>query len=242
MLSVYLREINSFFSSLIAYLVIGVFLLLTGLFIWVFPQSSVINSAYSNIDPLFTIGPYVFLFLIPAICMRSFAEEKKTGTIEFLMTKPLSDVHIILAKYFANFTIVLLSLIPTLIYYYSVYQLGNPIGNLDSAGIAGSYIGLVLLAAVFTSIGILASSLTENQITAFILAVFISFLLHEGFQSLSEVNIWGRFSAIIAKLGIAQHYASISKGLVDSRDILYFITVIVLALSGTKLVLESRKW
>ncbi|MEQ8361155.1 MAG: gliding motility-associated ABC transporter permease subunit GldF [Cytophagales bacterium] len=242
MIAIYLREINSFLSSLIAYLVIGVFLLITGLFLWVFPQSSILNTGFSNMDSLFVIAPYVFLFLIPAITMRAFAEEKKSGTIEFLLTKPVSDYQIIIAKYLANLTLVLFSIAPTLIYYYSVYQLGNPVGNIDSAGIAGSYIGLIFLCAVFTSIGLFASSLTQNQITAFVLAVFLSFLIFEGFQSLSEINVWGKASVIISKLGIAHHYNSISKGLIDSRDLLYFISVIILMLSGTKLILDSRKW
>ncbi|MEQ9250132.1 MAG: gliding motility-associated ABC transporter permease subunit GldF [Cytophagales bacterium] len=242
MIAIYLREINSFLSSLIAYLVIGVFLLITGLFLWVFPQSSILNTGFSNMDSLFVIAPYVFLFLIPAITMRAFAEEKKSGTIEFLLTKPVSDYQIIIAKYLANLTLVLFSIAPTLIYYYSVYQLGNPVGNINSAGIAGSYIGLIFLCAVFTSIGLFASSLTQNQITAFVLAVFLSFLIFEGFQSLSEINVWGKASVIISKLGIAHHYNSISKGLIDSRDLLYFISVIILMLSGTKLILDSRKW
>ncbi|QNL20789.1 gliding motility-associated ABC transporter permease subunit GldF [Hyphobacterium sp. CCMP332] len=242
MIAIYLREINSFLSSLIAYLVIGVFLLITGLFLWVFPQSSILNTGFSNMDSLFLIAPYVFLFLIPAITMRAFAEEKKSGTIEFLLTKPVSDYQIIIAKYLANLTLVLFSIAPTLIYYYSVYQLGNPVGNIDSAGIAGSYIGLIFLCAVFTSIGLFASSLTQNQITAFVLAVFLSFIIFEGFQSLSEINVWGKASVIISKLGIAHHYNSISKGLIDSRDLLYFISVIILMLSGTKLILDSRKW
>lgn len=242
MIAIYLREINSFLSSLIAYLVIGVFLLLSGLFLWVFPQTSILNSGFSNMDSLFTIAPYVFLFLIPAITMRAFAEEKKSGTIEFLLTKPVTDYQIILAKYFANLTLVLFAIAPTLLYYYSVYQLGNPVGNIDSAGIAGSYIGLVFLGAVFTSIGLFASSLTQNQITAFILAVFFSFFIHEGFQSLSEVNVWGKASVFISRLGISYHYNSMSKGLIDSRDVLYFISVIILMLTGTKLILDSRKW
>lgn len=242
MLAIYFREINSFLASLIAYLVIGVFLLITGLFLWVFPQTNVINSGYSNLDPLFLLGPYIFLFLIPAITMRAFAEEKKAGTIEFLLTKPVSDLQIILAKYLANFTLVVLAMLPTLVYYYSVYQLGNPVGNLDSAGIAGSYFGLLFLGAVFTSIGLFASSLTQNQITAFILSVFLCFLIYEGFQSLSDVNVWGKAAVIIAKLGVSYHYTSMSKGLIDSRDILYFLSVIMIMLTATKLVLDSRKW
>ncbi len=242
MLAIYFREINSFLSSLIAYLVIGVFLLLTGLFLWVFPQTAIINSGYSNIDSLFFIAPYVFLFLIPAITMRAFAEEKKTGTIEFLLTKPVSDVQILLAKYFANLTLVFVAILPTLVYYFSVYELGNPKGNLDSAGIFGSYIGLFLLSSVFTSIGIFASSLTQNQISAFILSVFLCFLIYEGFQSLSEVNVWGKTSVLIARLGISYHYSSISKGLIDSRDLLYFLSSVIIMLSATKLVLDTRKW
>lgn len=241
-IGVFRKELNNSFSSLVAYIVIIVFLIITGLFLWVFPQSNIIDFGFSNIDPLFNIAPYVYLFLIPAITMRAFAEEKKAGTMELLLTKPLTDWQIILGKYFANLLLVVFALFPTLIYYFSVYQLGSPVGNIDSAAVIGSYIGLLLLGAVFTSIGIFASSITDNQIVAFILAVFFSFVLYEGFTSLSAIDTWGDFAYFISQLGIDYHYNSVSKGLLDSRNLIYFFSLIVIMLQCTKLQLGSRKW
>jgi gliding motility-associated transport system permease protein len=242
MWNIYLREINSFLNSSIAYLVIGVFLILTGLFVWVFPETNILVFGYANVDPLFFVGPYVFLFLIPAITMRSFAEEKKTGTVEFLFTRPLKDFQIIVSKFFASWTLAMLALIPTIIYYFSVYYLGYPVGNVDTAGVVGSYLGLVLLSGVFCSVGILASSTTENQIVSFIISVFICFIFYSGFQSLSQVNIWGPVSPIIQKLGISYHYESMSRGLIDSRDILYFFSLGTIILLVTNLIFKGRKW
>lgn len=241
-IGIYKKELNNAFSSLVAYIVIIVFLVITGLFLWVFPQSSIIDSGFASIDPLFNIAPYVYLFLIPAITMRAFAEEKKGGTMELLLTKPLTDWQIILGKYFANFTLVIFALLPTLIYYYTVYVLGLPEGNVDSAAVAGSYIGLILLGAVFTAIGLLASSITDNQIVAFMLAIFFCFVLYEGFTSLAAINTWGHWAYIVSQLGIDYHYSSVSKGLIDSRNMIYFFSLIALTLYGTKLVLVSRKW
>lgn len=242
MLSILKKEINSFLNSLVAYIVIMVFLVGTGLFMWVFPETNVLDYGFADMETLFMVAPYVFLFLIPAITMRSFAEEKKAGTMELLLTKPLTDMQIILGKYFACLLLVIFALLPTLIYYYSVYQLGNPVGNVDSAGVTGSYIGLLFLGGVFTAVGIFASSLTENQIVSFILAVFLCFLLYEGFASLASINVWGSVSRIIDQFGIAYHYSAVSKGLIDSRNVLYFISVISIMLLSTKLVLGSRKW
>ena len=239
MLSIFKKEVAGFLNSLIAYIVIGVFLTSIGLLMWVFPQTNVLDYGYADMETLFSFGPYVFMFLIPAITMRSFAEEKKSGTIELLLTRPVTDLKIILGKYLAGFFLVLFALLPTLVYYYSVYQLGNPIGNLDSAGIAGSYVGLLLLGGVFTSVGIFASALTENQIVSFILAVFLCFLLYNGFDSLSGADGWGGW---LEKLGIVYHYNAMGRGLLDSRDILYFLSVIILMISLTKLILSSRKW
>ena len=178
MYSVYRKEINSFLSSLIAYIVIIVFLMMVGLFMWVIPDTSVLSYNYATLDQLFTLAPLVFLFLIPATTMRSFAEERQTGTIEFLSTKPISELEIVGAKFLANLTLVLFALLPTAIYYYSVYKLGYPEGNLDSGGIMGSYIGLFFLAAVFVAIGIFVSSITNNQIVSFILAAFLCFICY----------------------------------------------------------------
>ncbi len=243
MLSIYKKELNAFFSSLIGYVVIGVFLLVMGLALWVFPDTSLLEYPYATLSPLFDLAPMIFLFLIPAITMRSFAEERQTGTLELLVSKPVSENRIILGKFFADLTLVAFALLPTLLYYYTEYQLGDPKGNLDSGAIAGSYIGLLLLAAIFISIGLLASSLTKNQIIAFLLAVFLSFLMHWGFYFFSKLPVFvGKGDDLVQMLGIDYHYASISKGVVDSRDLLYYFSVIVFFLSLTRLSLESRKW
>lgn len=242
MFAILRKEINSFLNSLIAYIVIGVFLVVTGLYMWFFPQSNVLDFGYADLQPLFAIAPWVFLFLIPAITMRSFAEEKKAGTIELLLTRPVTDLQIILGKYFACLLLVLFALLPTLIYYVSVYYLGEPKGNIDSAGVFGSYIGLVFLAAVFTSIGIFASSISKDQIISFIVAVLLCFVVYTGFDMLASIDVWGKLSYFISYLGIQYHYDTISKGLIDSRDVLYFVSVSALMIVATKLVLESRKW
>lgn len=242
MLQVLKKEFNSFLNSLIAYVVISVFLLSIGLLTWVFPETSVLEYGFASMDTLFSFGPYVFMFLIPAITMRMFAEEKKSGTLELLLTQPLTEWNIILGKYFSGFLLVIFSLLPTIIYYFSLYQLGNPVGNIDTAGVAGSYIGLVLLGGVFTAIGLFASSISENQIVAFIVAVFLSFILYSGFGSLAAIDVWGRFSLALEQLGILYHYNSLSKGLLDSRNLIYFFSVAVVMLMLTHLILKSRKW
>lgn len=236
------KEVNGFFDSLIAYVVIGVFLTGIGLLLWVFPETSILNYGYADMYTFFSLTPYVFLFLIPAITMRSFAEEKKGGTMELLLTQPVTDLQLILGKFLAGWMIVLLALLPTLIYCFSVYQLGSPVGNLDAAGIAGSYIGLILLGGVFTAIGIFASSITENQVIAFILAVFLCFIFFTGFSSVAAIDIWGSSAYQIEQLGILHHYNAMSRGLIDSRNLIYFISVIILMLLLTHLVLNSRKW
>jgi ABC-2 type transport system permease protein len=174
--------------------------------------------------------------------MRSFADENKSGTIEILLTKPISDLNIIFAKFGANFILLLIAIIPTLTYYFSVYYLGFPVGNIDSGGVFGSYIGLLFLGAVFISIGLFASSLTSNQIVAFIIAVFLSGFIFIGFEFIYQLSWLGNASLIIKSLGIYDHYTSISRGVIDTRDILYFLGVIGLFLSLTKLSLQSRNW
>ena len=230
-------------SSLIGIMVIVVFLLITGLFLWVFPNDfNILESGYANLDGLFVLAPWVFLFLVPAVTMRSFAEEKRTGTIEMIATKPLSDWQIIWAKFLAGVVLVVLALIPTTVYYYSVYRLGFPVGNLDKGGIMGSYVGLFLLSAGFVSIGIFCSSVTSNQILAFILSVFLCGFMYIGFEFIYSLSLFGRIDLFIQQLGMAAHYGSISRGVIDTRDVLYFLSVIALFLCMTKLVLASRKW
>jgi ABC-2 type transport system permease protein len=193
-------------------------------------------------ETFFYISPWVFLFLIPAITMRSFAEEKRNGTIELLFTKPISDLKIILAKYFAGLILVIFALLPTLLYYITIYQLGNPVGNIDSGGTWGSYIGLLFLAAGYVAIGIFASSITNNQIVAFLLAALLCFFMFTGFQAIGDFKMLLDLDNFIIKLGINDHYVSLSKGLIDSRDLVYFITLISVFILLTRAVLQSRKW
>ena len=243
MRSLFIKEISSFFSSLTGYLVIGVFLLLNSLFLWVVPgQFNVVENGYATLDSLFAISPWVFLFLVPAITMRMIAEEKRTGTLDLLYTRPVTELQIILAKFLASWALVLLSLLPTLIYFWSISRLGSPPGNIDMGGTWGSYIGLLFLGGIYAAIGVFASSLTTNQIVAFIAAVFLSFLLYLGFDFLSGIAESGRMEFLVARMGISYHYNSISRGVIDSRDILYFLGVITLFILGTRVVLQSSLW
>lgn len=242
MWSILKKEVSGFLSSLIAYISMIVFLLVMGLFVWVFPDTSILEYGFASLDSFFGVAPWIFLFLIPAITMRSFSEENKSGTIELLVTRPITELQIILGKYFAGFIIVVFTLVPTLLYYYTIYQLGATKGNVDSGAVIGSYIGLLFLAASIVSIGIFASSISDNQIVAFILAVFISFICYAGFDSFSKLDLFGKVDNTIAQLGINDHYQSMSRGVVDSRDLIYFLGFIGFFILLTKTVLESRKW
>jgi len=243
MWALFLKEIRSFLSSLTGYIVITIFLAITGLFLWVIPsESNILDYGYANLDGLFIIGPFVFLFLVPAVTMRSFADERKSGTIELLFTRPLSDFQIVSAKYLAAVTLVLFSILPTLIYFVTVRQMGMPVGNIDTGGFWGSFIGLFLLGSVFVSIGIFASAVTDNQVVSFVLAVVISAFLYLGFEFIYSLSLFGNFDLLIKSLGISDHYSSISRGVIDTRDLIYFFSVIGLFLFLTKFSLSSRKW
>ncbi len=243
MFTLFKKELTSFLSSLIGYIVIVVFLLITGLFLWVFSTDyNVFDFGYASIDGLFMMAPFVFLFLIPAITMRSFSDEKKTGTIELLLTKPLSDLQIITAKYLAGLALVILSLLPTLIYFLSVYNLGLPKGNIDMGGMWGSYLGLLFLGASFVSIGIFTSSITDNSIIAFVSAVVVCAFVYTGFELVASITFLSGADFLIRFLGINFHYASISRGVVDTRDVLYFLSLIAIFILMTKISLQSRKW
>ncbi|HHP7242109.1 MAG TPA: gliding motility-associated ABC transporter permease subunit GldF [Cyclobacteriaceae bacterium] len=242
MKSVFIKELTSFFNALTAFLIISLFLIAIGLLMWVFPSTSVLDYGFATMDTLFALSPYVLMFIVPAITMRSIAEEKKAGTLELLLTKPITSWGVILGKYLAIAVVLLFTLFPTIIYYISIHQLGNPIGNIDTPGVIGSYVGLLLLALAYSSIGLFSSSLTDNQIISFIIAVFISFIFFLGFDSLAEVNVWGTTSFYLEQLGFVVHYDSLSKGLLDLRDVVYFLSVIFVFLLFTHLNLNSRKW
>lgn len=242
MFAVFKRELFSFLNSLMAYITIGVFLLACGLLLWFFPDTSILEYGYAEMNSFFSLTPFLFIFLVPAITMRSFAEERKEGTYVLLATRPLSDWQIILAKYFACVVLVLFALLPTLVYYYSIYQLGAPQGNVDTGAVLGSYIGLAFLGASFTAIGIFASSITKNQVVAFAVAVFLCFFTFSGLESTSKLFELDNLGTLLVKLGITEHYQSMSRGVLDSQDLIYFISFIALFLNFTRWIIGGRKW
>lgn len=241
MINIFLKEFNGFLNSLIAYVVIGVFLIAVGLLVWVFPESNILDYGYADLSSFFNLAPFVLIFLIPAITMKMFAEETKTGALETLLVKPVTTLQVVLGKYLAGLALTLVSLAPTLIYFYSAYQLASPVGNIDVAGIIGSYVGLVLLASSFTAIGIFTSAITENQVVAFILAAFLSFILFTGLNSLSGIDVWSDLSIYLSELSLEYHYNALSRGLLDSRDIVYFLSVNALFIVSTKIIIEWRR-
>ncbi|MCC7223702.1 MAG: gliding motility-associated ABC transporter permease subunit GldF [Chitinophagales bacterium] len=242
MFSLFRKEVAAFFSSLIGYIAIIVFLLTCGLFLWVFPDTAILDYGYAGLDNLFALAPWVFTFLIPAITMRSFSEEFRAGTMELLATRPISNWQIIGGKYLAALFLVLCALLPTFTYVITIYQLGAPPGNLDTGAIMGSYIGLFLLGASFTAIGIFASSLTSNQIVAFLLSVFLCFFCYTAFDYLSKLDLfYAKADSLVEWLGINAHYAAISRGVIDTRDLVYFGSFIALFLLLTRLVLERQR-
>ena len=242
MLGIYQRELSAFLSGLIGYLVIGVFLVLLGLILFVFPDTSLIEYNFATLDPLFDLAPWVFLLLIPAITMRTLAEERQQRTLELLLTQPVTPGEIVLGKWLACWTLATLALVPTLLYYYTVYELGSPRGNLDSGAIAGSYLGLVALAGIFCAIGVLASALSQNQIVGFVAAALLCFVFYIGFDYVSALPIFvGRYDNLVQLLGIEAHYRSISRGLIVVSDVVYFVTVAAYFLFAAVLAVKSAQ-
>jgi len=224
MFTIFKKELHTFFSNATGYLVISIFLILTGLLLWVIPgEYNIMDVGYANVDGLFYLAPWLFLFLCPAVTMRLIAEEVQTGTWELLITKPVSKMNIILGKYFAGLALVSLALLPVLLYYLSVSFLAEPIGNIDAGAFWGSFIGLFFLAAIYVAIGTFASSLSKNQIISFVVSVVLCFFFYYGFEVLTGFFKSGESLQLIDSLGIHAHYKSISRGVIDSRDLLYFL-------------------
>lgn len=240
MYPLFIKEIKSFLSSIIGYASIIVFLIATGIFLWVFPgNNNVIEMGDASLVVFFNIAPSILMFLIPAFTMKLFAEENRAGTIEILMTKPISVFKIVLAKFLAGSFLILITLIPTLVYYISVYYLGNPVGNIDHASTTGSYLGLVLLGMTFVSIGIFSSSLSSNQVIAFLIALFLCFIFYLGFTFVA--SIFGNpLDYYLLKLSMIEHFTAIKRGVIDSRDLLYFFSVILFFLISTKTVIQYK--
>ncbi len=243
MFAIFRKEITGFFSSLTGYIVIIVFLLINSLFMWVFPgEWNILDSGYAGLDTLFFLSPWIFLFLVPSVTMKMIAEEKRLGTLELIYSKPVTERGIVYGKYFASVALVLLALLPGLIYYFSVYILGETPGNLDKGAALGAFTGLFFLAAVYASAGLFSSSITDNQVIAFIIAVLISFFLFMGFDSFAYLPGLKKVDEFVIRMGINEHYKSISRGVIDLRDIIYFIAVVLIFNEATRLVLLSRKW
>lgn len=243
MFAIFTKELKDFFSSLTGYISAIVFLLIVGLIMWVIPGDlNVLDSGYATLDSLFSIAPWVFLFLVPAVTMRTFSEEKRSGTIELILTRPISDTQMVLGKFFASVVLVLIILIPALLFYLSVYLLGNPVGNIDTGGTWGSFIGLFFLASAYAAVGIFTSSLTDNQIVSFILSMLLCFLLYTGLESLALLDAFSGIKYFLVSLSISEHYSSMSRGVIDTRDVVYFVALSALFLIFTRTKLESRKW
>lgn len=240
MKAILFREIKSFFGSPIGYLVIAVFLLLNGLFLFVFDgEYNILQSGFADMTPFFTLAPWILIFLIPAVTMRSFSDERKQGTLELLFTKPLSIWQIVTGKFLGALLLIVIAIVPTFIYVWIISDLGMPVGNIDMGSIIGSYFGLLFLISAYTSIGIFTSSMSENQIVAFIIAVFICFFFYFGFENIAPY-VTG-YEDVISKIGMDEHFRSMSRGVIDSRDVVYFLSISVFFLAVTVFKLKSIK-
>lgn len=241
MWALYKKEIRGFMVSLTGMLVMGIFLLTSALLLWILPTGmNIIDNGYANLDAMFELAPFLFLFLVPAVSMRSIAEERKSGTLELLLSRPLTEFQIVLAKYLAAFSLVVLAVLPTLLFYFSVSQLAYPVGNVDSGGFWGSFIGLLFLGATFTAIGLFGSAITDNQIVAFLVAVFLSLFFYLGFGSM--VSFFGSFGLWVNNLGMEAHYSSMSRGVLDTRDLIYFLSLITLFIFMATYSVAQKKW
>lgn len=242
MRALYLKEVRSFLSSIIGYIFILIYLITAGLFHWIISENTnLLEGTEADLIPFFNLSPIIFLILIPAITMRSIAEERRTGTIELLFTRPISDVKILLAKYFAGVTLLVVALLPTLVYYFSMYTLSLEPEKFDHGATITSYLGLLLLGATFVAIGIFASSFTSSQIVAFILAMFLCWLFYDGFTLLGSFNLMGKFDSLIQYFGISYHYEAIKRGVIDTKNIVYFLSVIILFIYAALTVLKTIK-
>ena len=241
MISLFVKEINFFFSSLIGFIIIGMFILINGILLWSNISSvNILDYGYANMDMFFSISPILLLFFIPALSMRIFSEEYNTGTIELLLTKPLSYFQIIIGKFLSIFFIVILSIIPTFIYVFSIYYLQDDFSNIDLASIIGSYIGLMLLSSLFISISVFASSLSNNQVISLMIGIAFCSLFYFGFDLISSISIFSQIDLLCKKFGVSYHYFPMSKGLLRLTDIVYFISSSFVFIKLTELSLENR--
>ncbi len=242
MFQIFRKEIAQFFSSLTGYMIIGVFVMVTALFLWVIPGSwNIPMSGYASLDGLFDLAPWLFLFLVPAVTMGSFSEEFQSGTAELLFTRPVSRIQIVLAKYLAAVSLIAMAIVLTFIYYFTLSRLAVPVGNLDHGAICGSYLALFFLGAAYAAIGLYASAVQKNQVVSFMVALVLSFLVYSGFDLLAQVPFLESISSVLAYMGIEAHYGNFSKGLVDTSDLIYFLSIIMAFLSLTQYKIQKIK-
>lgn len=240
MWSVCKKELRQFFSSLTGYIAIILFLLVCGIFLFMLKDSSIFDYGYASLDKFFELAPWVLIFLVPAISMRTLSEEFKAGTFEILRTKPLTNRQIVLGKYFSILLVLFIVIVPTFVYILTIKTLSTS-GTVDGGGIAGSYLGLFLLAAVFAAISLCCSSFTSNAVVAFLISAFACLALYYGFNAVSKLPVFaGNADYYIEMLGIDFHYRSISRGVIDSRDIIYFGSIIFIFLLVTVKNLHKR--
>jgi len=243
MLAILKKEIRYFFSSLIGPIVLILFILTNSLFLWTYAPNeymNILSSGFASLEPLFSLAPWMYLILIPAMTMRGFSEEKAFGTIELLLTRPLTEFQIITGKFGAYFILLILTLLPTFIYYFSVEYLSH--GAIDKGATIGSYLGLVLLGSSFISIGLFSSVIAKSQIISLLFGILFCLLFYFGFSLIGNYGDDTAFNFIIQQFGIEEHYYSISRGLIDSRDLIYYFCLIAIFTLLTKVILASRKW
>ena len=241
MSALFRKEISQFFGSLTGLLTIVIFLLLNALFLFFSGDFNLLDFGFANMNSFFMLSPIIFLIFIPAICMRLFSEEFRSGTMENLLTKPILLWNVVFSKFLAANVLVLFAIFPTLIYFFSIYFLGETIGNLDIGGIMGSYLGLFMLSSAFIGIGIFASSISPNQVVAFLIAIVCNAIIYYGFDVLSSISFLQNWDLYISNLGIASHFSRMSKGVIDSRDILYFLSVCFLFLMLSKTTIQLKR-
>ncbi len=238
MLAIFKREITSFFTTATGILALGLFLAINGLLLWVFKGPyNVFDYGFADLSAFFMLSPFIFLFLIPALSMKSFSDEKKSGTLELLLMKPISPWELVLGKFFGIMVLGIIALAPTLVYVWCISVLGTETGNFDIGLVMGAYIGMILLLTAYTGIGLFASTLSENQIVAFLFAILLSLFAYLGFEAISGLLLDGGFSLFVENLGMQAHYERMGRGIIDTRDVIYFISLAVffLFLSVTRL-------
>lgn len=242
MYAIFIKEVRLYFSSVIAYLSMAIFFVVIGLNVWVFP-GNVFEFGYASLAAYFNLAPWVLIFLIPALCMRLISEEYKEGTLEVLATQPVTDLGIVIGKFGAAGLLWLLTLLPTLIYLFCIRALDMDTATADTGAMIGSYIGLFLLGSAFVAISLFASAISRNQVAAFLIGVLLCYFFYNAFFQLSQIPAFtGKWDYIIQSIGMGAHYEALSRGVVDSRDIIYFLSLIGLFILLTKVTLESRKW